>query len=211
MIRILCFGSKMKRPTRVLLLRHAETAAPDVFHGAESDIGLGARGFEQAQAVAGTLAEARPEALYCSAMRRAIETARAIGRACGLSPQLVESLHERRIGPLSGLSREAGLAAYEDAKQRWMAGDLDHTHEGGESYADIRHRTVPAFEALALRHTGQTIVIVAHGVVIRVLLTTLLEEYGPEHFAAIAIPNAGVNDLRYDGRCWRAERLASAS
>ncbi len=38
--------------TRVLLLRHAETAAPDRFHGAESDIGLGARGFLQAEAVA---------------------------------------------------------------------------------------------------------------------------------------------------------------
>ena len=28
-------------PTRILLLRHAEIAAPDLFHGAESDIGLG--------------------------------------------------------------------------------------------------------------------------------------------------------------------------
>ena len=35
--------------TRLLLARHAETAAPDRFHGAESDIGLSAWGFEQAE------------------------------------------------------------------------------------------------------------------------------------------------------------------
>jgi broad specificity phosphatase PhoE len=209
MIRILCVGSKMKRTTRVLLLRHAETAAPDCFHGAESDIGLGPRGLRQAEAVAPTLAAFGPAALYCSAMRRAVETATPIGRACRLVPQLVESLHERRMGPLSGVSREAGLGAYEEAKKRWMAGELDYTHEGGESYTDIRRRAVPAFEALAARHAGRTIVVVAHGVVIRVLLTTLLEGYGPEHFAAIAIPNAGVNDVRHDGACWRAERLAA--
>ena len=42
--------------TRVLLLRHAETATPDRFHGAESDVGLGARGLRQAALVAQHLA-----------------------------------------------------------------------------------------------------------------------------------------------------------
>jgi broad specificity phosphatase PhoE len=208
-MRILDKQSKMKRSTCVLLLRHAETAAPDLFHGAESDIGLGKRGLRQAEAVAQTLSQFGPEALYCSAMRRAVETAAPIGRACGLMPQRIESLHERRMGPLSGQPREVGLSAYEEAKKRWMAGELDYTHEGGESYADIRRRAVPAFAALAARHPGGTIVVVAHGVVIRVLLTSLLEGYGPEHFAAIAIPNAGINDLRHEGQRWRAERLAA--
>ncbi|MBV8382979.1 MAG: histidine phosphatase family protein, partial [Planctomycetaceae bacterium] len=61
--------------TRVLLLRHAETSAPDRFHGAESDVGLGERGRRQAEAVAEILAAEGPDALYSSAMRRALETA----------------------------------------------------------------------------------------------------------------------------------------
>jgi 2,3-bisphosphoglycerate-dependent phosphoglycerate mutase len=209
MIRVLDPGSKMKRATRVLLLRHAETSAPEFFHGAESDVGLGARGRIQAEAVARTLAALRPDALYCSAMRRAVETARPIGQACGLVPELVESLHERRMGPLSGRSKREGMEAYDAARTRWMAGDLDFTHAGGESYADIRRRAVPTFEALAARHPGRTIVVVAHGVVIRVLLTTLLDGYGPAHFEAIGIPNVALNDLRHDGNRWRAEALAS--
>jgi 2,3-bisphosphoglycerate-dependent phosphoglycerate mutase len=208
MIRVLDPGGKMKRETRVLLLRHAETSAPDRFHGAESDVGLGDRGREQAEEVARTLAGIGPDALYCSAMRRAVETAATIGEACGLVPEQVAALHERRMGPLSGRSKQEGMAEYVEAKTRWMAGDLDHTHAGGESYADIRRRTVPAFLDLAGRHPGQTIVVVAHGVVIRVLLTTLLDGFGPAQFDAIGIPNAVLNDLRQDGAHWRAETLA---
>jgi broad specificity phosphatase PhoE len=114
------------------------------------------------------------------------------------------------MGPLSGVSREEGFKAYEEAKRQWTSGALHYTHEGGESYADIRRRAVPAFEALVARHGGGTIVVVAHGVVIRVLLTTLLEGYGPEQFQAIAIPNVGINDLRHETRRWHAVSLASA-
>jgi probable phosphoglycerate mutase len=71
--------------TRVLLLRHAETAAPDRFHGAESDLPLGDRGREQAAAVAPGLALLRPVALYCSPMLRARQTAQPIGVARGLN------------------------------------------------------------------------------------------------------------------------------
>jgi broad specificity phosphatase PhoE len=209
MIRILAPGSKTLRQTRVLLLRHAETADPDRFHGAESDVGLGERGRRQAEEVALTLAKLHPHALYCSPMRRAVETAWPIGRACDLVPQCVASLHESRMGPLSGRSKSEAMAEYDRAKARWMAGDLDYAQPGAESYADIRRRAVPAFEELVVRHPGATIVVVAHGVVIRVVLTTLLEGFRPAHFQAIHIPNAGLNDLRHHGTHWSAVTLAS--
>ena len=65
------------------------------------------------------------------------------------------------------------------------------------------------FQSLERPLPGRTIIVVAHGVVIRVLLTTLLEGYGPEHFQAIGIPNVGLNDLRHEGSRWRAEALAA--
>ena len=73
--------------TRLLLLRHAETAAPDLFHGSESDVDLGPRGLDQARRVAGRLAEIGPDAIYSSDMRRAIATARVIAEAANLPPQ----------------------------------------------------------------------------------------------------------------------------
>jgi probable phosphoglycerate mutase len=190
--------------TRVLLLRHAETAAPDRFHGAESDVDLGDRGRRQAEAVAPVLAAMAPAALYCSAMARARQTARPIGSACGLEPVTVPELHERRMGPLSGRAIDEVRDLYHRSRDRWKLGDLGATHEGGESYAQIRDRVVPAFTALAHRHPGETIVVVAHGVVIRVLLCSLLEGYGPEDFDRFGIDFLAVNDLRFDGVLWMA-------
>jgi broad specificity phosphatase PhoE len=201
--------SSLPSETRVLLLRHAETAEPDRFHGAESDIGLGDPGRVQAEAVSRRLAAVGLDAVYASGMRRARETAEILARARGLEVRIVEALHERRMGPLSGRPRAEGWATFVEAKQRWRAGELDFTHEGGESYAQIRSRVVPAFQRIAEAHPCGTVAVVAHGVVIRVLLTTLLADIGPEHFDEIAIGYVAVNDLHWDGRCWRARTLSS--
>ena len=105
--------------TRVLLLRHAETAAPDRFHGAESDIGLGERGLLQAREAAGRIAPlTAPVAVYSSAMLRARQTAAPIAEARGLEPAIVPDLHERRMGPLSGMTLEEGWPDYIAAMDR---------------------------------------------------------------------------------------------
>jgi 2,3-bisphosphoglycerate-dependent phosphoglycerate mutase len=200
-------GSKSLQETRVLLLRHAETSDPDRFHGAESDVALGERGRRQAELVAQVLAAQRPDALYCSAMRRARETADVIAGVCRLVTRVEPELHERKMGPLSGVSREEGLEAYNEAKTRWKAGQIDYTHEGGESFAQIRRRVVPVLERIVEESPGQTIVVVAHGVVIRVLLTSILEGRGPADFDRFPIDNVALNDLRWDAARWRAVAL----
>jgi 2,3-bisphosphoglycerate-dependent phosphoglycerate mutase len=191
----------------VLLARHAETAAPDRFHGAESDIGLSELGGRQAERLAEYLSTSGATAIFSSAMRRAVETTEPIARACKLVPTPIAALHERGIGPLSGLSREAGWAVYAASKTRWIDGDLDHTHEGGESYNDVRRRIVPVLQELTARHAGQTIIVIVHGVVIRVALTSLLAGSRPAEFDRFAIDFASVNDLRFDGTIWTAQAL----
>src|SRR5437660_2574451 len=86
--------------TRVWLLRHAETADPRVFHGAESDVGLSERGRRQAEQIAAYLAglTPAPEAVVSSGMRRALDTAWPIARACGLEVRVEPALHERKVG-----------------------------------------------------------------------------------------------------------------
>jgi broad specificity phosphatase PhoE len=195
------------KTTRILLARHAETAAPDLFHGAESDVGLSAAGARQAEELGGWLERADAKALYCSGLRRAIDTAVPIGRACGLEPVIIEALHERRIGVLSGMSREDGWATYAETKARWMAGALEFTHAGGESFAEIRRRVVPVFLELAERHRGTTVIVVAHGVVIRVALTSLVAGLAPSDFDRITIDFASVQDLAFDGVSWKAHAL----
>jgi 2,3-bisphosphoglycerate-dependent phosphoglycerate mutase len=193
--------------TRVLLLRHAESSAPDTFHGAESDIGLGPRGRRQAALLARYLATLSPDALHSSPMRRALETARPIGVACGLAVEVVPLLHEQRMGPLSGTPKRAGWVRYETQIERWKSGALDHAMPGAESYLDLRARTEPVLRGLLTGVLGKTVVVVCHGLVLRVLLTSLLDELGPGAIDRVGIDTASVNDLRFDGQRFRAEVL----
>jgi len=195
------------RETRLLLIRHAETSTPNLFHGAESDIDLSPWGERQAALLAEHLKSEGVDRLYCSGMRRAIATAGPIGAALGLEPVVVPALHERRIGPLSGQSREAGWAIYEESKRRWIAGELEFTHAGGESFADIQRRVVPILEDVARRGAGETSAVVAHGIVVRVALVSLLPHLSPADFDRVAIDFASINDLVFDGAAWTARRL----
>ena len=184
--------------TRLLLIRHAETSAPDVFHGAESDIGLSAWGEHQAIQLGERLKDQGAHALYCSAMRRAVDTARPIGAACGLDAVHRTATPRAADRPALRLEPRNRVGNLCRVQERWIAGEIEFTHPGGESYADIRRRVVPVFEELRARHLGETLIVVAHGVVIRVVLLSLLEGLDPADFDRIAIDFASINDLRLE-------------
>src|SRR4051794_21600564 len=127
--------------TRVLLLRHAESADPTIFHGAESDVGLSERGRLQAEAVALALFPFRPSRVLSSAMRRALDTATPIIRACGVPLQIEPDLHERRVGTLSGTPTQYGTV-WPATLQRWVSGDTAYAPPGAESFDDMRARVL---------------------------------------------------------------------
>jgi broad specificity phosphatase PhoE len=197
-------------PTRVLLLRHAESADPSVFHGAESDVGLSPLGHQQALRLAAHLAPLAPAAVVSSAMRRALDTAGPIARACGLTVQVEPLLHERRVGALSGTPTARRDGVWPATLKRWMAGDTGHAPAGAESFDDIKRRVLPVWEQLAEQYAGRTIVVVAHGVVCKVLLVSLLPGYGVSDWKRLGeTPNAGISELvREAGAGWQAVRIS---
>jgi probable phosphoglycerate mutase len=196
--------------TRVILLRHAETANPFVFHGAESDVGLSERGVRQAQAVAPLLVARSPDVLVSSAMRRALLTAEPIAAACGLTIQIEPDLHERRVGLLAGTPTQGpGLGPlWPETLARWKSGDTAFASPGAESWDDIRHRVLPPWQRLTRDHAGRTIVVVAHGIVIRVLLLSVLPHCGPGDWERLGpIRNVALNELLWTAQGWQAIAL----
>jgi broad specificity phosphatase PhoE len=195
-------------PTRVFLLRHAETADPRVFHGAESDVGLSDKGRRQAEAIAPVLAALKPDVVISSAMRRALDTAGPIARACGLPVRVVPELHERRVGVLSGTPNNDPDGAWPQTMRRWCAGETHYAHEGAESFDAIRARVVPVWERLTREHAGKTVVIVAHGIVCKVLLLSLLAEYTVADWPKLSpVRNVCVSELLQTATGWEAARL----
>lgn len=193
-------------PTRVLLLRHAETADPTVFHGAESDIGLSERGRQQASAVASILAAERPTAILSSAMRRARDTAEPIARACGLDLREEPLFHERRVGVLAGKSTADAL--WPATLGRWLAGETSFAPPGAESFDDIRNRVLPVWHRVTEELAGQTFVVVAHGMVCKVLLLSLLPAWSIADWKRLGpIHNLAIHELLGENSVWQAVRL----
>jgi broad specificity phosphatase PhoE len=167
--------------TRLFLVRHGEATTNErgIVSG-WSDAPLTPRGRWQAERVAAALATAGgADALYCSPLVRAFETAAVIGAALGLEPVPVPELREIDVGDADG-RRDADLLAQHPELARQSDEDgLDVPWPGGESQCQLRHRVSDAVRELLRRHAGHTILIVAHGGPLGWTVTDLLADPRP--------------------------------
>lgn len=129
--------------TRVWLMRHAQTARPDIFHGFESDSDLSELGYRQAQAIAPVVASFAPDVVISSGMLRARKTAEPIALACGKTLHIEPYLHERKVGSLVGTPAMPELGIWPDTLDRWIVGETSYSPEGAESYDDLQRRLLP--------------------------------------------------------------------
>ncbi len=195
-------------PEVVWLVRHAETAAPTMFHGAESDIELGVHGHRQAAVVVEWFAALKPTAVVSSIMRRAAQTAAPIAAALGVPHTFEKSLHERFVGPLTRKPRAEADHIWDETTRHWVAGNTAYSYPGMESFDELRDRTLPAFNRVVAAHPGGRVVIVCHGVVCKVLLLSLLRGYSSANWATIGrVVNLAVSEIVPDADLWAARQL----
>ena len=199
----------MIRETRVWLARHAETPTPTVFHGAESDIGLSELGERQAVAAAEWFLTLQPTRLISSNMLRARRTAAPIAQRTEL-PHIVESrFHERRIGDMSGQPFSTTDGFWPITVREWSSGNTAYTTPDAESFDELRERLVTAWNDTMAAHAGERIVIIAHGIVCKVLLLCLLKEFGPKRWVELGhVPNLAVSELAgHSETGWRSTQI----
>jgi broad specificity phosphatase PhoE len=155
--------------TRLVLVRHAEPETTGLICG-RTDLPLGPRGREQARRLAEELGGEPVAAVYTSPLARALDTARPIAAAHGLEPVRLDALRELDFGELDGLTFEEAERRHPDVVRAWVDAPEAVRFPGGESLADLRARVLPAAAGLRREHEEETIVVVAHGGVVRVLL-----------------------------------------
>jgi probable phosphoglycerate mutase len=62
------------------------------------------------------------------------------------------------------------------------------------------------WERLAAEFAGRTVIVVAHGMVCKVLMLSILEGWSAARWKEFGpVPNLGMSELCRDGRGWRAE------
>ena len=161
--------------TRLLLVRHGETDVS--IRGrcfGRLDVGLSEEGRRQADALGATLCKVRLTAVCSSPLVRALDTATAIATPHGLRPLPLDVLRELDFGELEGLTHEQIREERPELYQEWMESPATVRFPGGESFADLRARVLPAVSEIVERHRGEVVAVVAHGGVVRVVLADAL-------------------------------------
>lgn len=194
--------AEMSDVTRIYLVRHGATDAnqqrPYVLQGNGTDRPLNALGRAQARAAAAFLSRQRIDHVYSSDLARARETAETIADAHRLTVNPVTALREVHVGLWEGLPWDDIMERFPEDYARFMENPAEHAYLGGESYSDVWRRASPALEEIAARHTGQTVLVVAHNVVNRVLLAPLMGVPLREA-KSIRQSNTGINVIRSHG------------
>ncbi len=188
-----------KGTTRIVLIRHGQTAWNRTvrFRG-QADPPLDKVGREQAEATARYVAERWPvDVVYASPMGRAVETGQAIARAHGLSVQAFDGLLDIDFGEWEGHSPEEVKKRYPGLLQAWFEAPQTVKVPGGESLAIVRERVTGGLREVLHSHREQTVAMVGHMVVNRVLLCAVLG-LGNEHFWRLRQDTCAINVFDVD-------------
>ena len=180
--------------TRIVLVRHGQTAwNREIRFRGQIDVPLDEFGLEQAEATGRYVAARWPvAAVYASWMGRAMQTAAPIARAHDLTVQPMAGLLDIDFGEWGGLSPDEVAQRYPNLLRAWY--DAPHTLQipGGESLSLVRERALSGLAEVTARHSDETVALVSHSVVNRVLLCAVLG-LGNEHFWRLKQDTCAVN------------------
>ena len=155
---------------RLILLRHGRTGFSGRYVGS-TDVPLSKEGMAQIEGLRPELAAMRIDALLTSPMLRCTQTAGLLG--LGLPLQLDPDLREIDFGRWEGKTFEEIEAQDPQRVQEWAQGKDEFCFPDGEAIAAFNSRMESVKHRL-LAADGKTMLLVAHGGVIRSLICGLL-------------------------------------
>lgn len=200
--------------TTLYLVRHGETEPNrlGIVQGRGLDAPLNAVGRTQAERLAAFLSDVPFRAAYTSTLRRAGETAEIVlnGRNGSVPLQRLDGLDEMNWGVYEGQAFRPPVSdEIAGIKAAWERGRYDVGPAGGESVQEVRDRTVAALQRVVDAHPGENVLVVAHGRMMRILLASVLTEFGLPRMEEIASDNTGLNILHAAEGAIHAEVLNS--
>jgi alpha-ribazole phosphatase/probable phosphoglycerate mutase len=120
------------------------------------------------------------------------------------------------FGNLEGLAYDDIAARYPDVYAQWMQAPAQVRFPNGESLSDLRARVLQAFHAIRQEREGETVALLSHGGVNRILLAWALEipdgclfrlaqDYAAMNLLTFSHDSATVELMNYHTRLTAAE------
>ncbi|MGL5376465.1 MAG: histidine phosphatase family protein [Aeromonas veronii] len=181
----------------LVVIRHGETQAnaEGRYQGA-LDIGLNESGRRHIARLADEVAatQAPFDRLLASPLLRTRESAAILSRQLGLSVELVPAFRERDVGLFEGLTQVEARTRYPELWARNITRRWAEAPPGGETIDEVIARVSQGFTELASIMQGERILLVAHGVVAKVIRAVSIA--GFDDFFEWQLPNGGMLSVR---------------
>lgn len=163
-------------PTRLMLLRHGQTElSVDRRYSGRGNPSLTELGRSQAEAAARYLGEKGGiDAVVCSPLGRAHETASAAAKELGLEVVIDEDLIETDFGRWEGLTFSEAAQQDPELHGKWLR-DTSVTPPGGESFDAVAERVRRARNRIVEEYAGSTVLVVSHVTPIKTMLRLALD------------------------------------
>ena len=160
---------------RLFVLRHGETewSRTRRFTGAR-DIELTVRGQQQAEAASAALASLTIHAVYASPLERARTSAEVVAKPHRRTVQPDARFAEMRFGDWEGLTRDEAAAATPGLYDDWRRAPGTVMPPGGEPLSAVVTRVAEGIADLRARHSDETVVLVTHAIVVRLIVLAAL-------------------------------------
>ncbi len=183
--------------TSIYLVRHGQTAwnKEEIFRG-RTDIPLDETGLRQAELAGQYFKDLKVHGIYSSPLTRAWQTAERIAQFHPLKVQRLEGLIDMSFGKWEGHAHEEIKKIDPETYQRWREEPHAIRFPGGETLEDVRKRAMNALHEVIQKHPDQTLVLVSHRVVNKVLLCGILG-IDNSHFWQIAQDTTAINRIQY--------------
>jgi alpha-ribazole phosphatase len=149
------------------LLRHGETELGGGLRGSLDDA-LTAKGWEQMRAA--VLTKGPWDRLVSSPLQRCARFAEELGERLGLPVQLDKDLQELHFGAWEGQSAAALMETDAQALGLFWADPYGFTPPEGEPVIQFSARVLAAVERLHQAYSGERVLLISHGGVMRLLL-----------------------------------------
>jgi broad specificity phosphatase PhoE len=163
--------------TKILLTRHGHVDGirPPRFRG-RAELALTERGLAQADALARRIAANwKPVAVFTSPLHRCVLTGGRIATASGIRGEVRNGLGDIDYGAWQMRTHDEVSAESPEAYRQWHSAPQLTRFPKGESLQDVMARATDVLRETLLRYPEQTVVLVGHDSVNRVLLLQLLD------------------------------------
>jgi len=199
--------------TRIVLVRHGHVDGIDSprFRG-QTDLPLTSRGTRQAELTRDLLANLpHPAAAYASPLSRCMATAGIIAQPLSLAVVAMPSFLDINYGDWQGRSYQEVQQADPEGFARWFGAPHLAVIPGGETLLQLAGRVGETMRTIVARHLGETVLLVGHDSVNRVLLLLALDLPLSRLWHLRQDPCA-INLVTYhDGDGWRVLSMNEAS